>query len=339
MRTEIRWGVIGCGYIAKRFATALQQDKNAKLVAFASSHSGRAKEYAHEFGASHYYENYDELLSRSDIDVVYVANCTSQHVSSVKACLRNNKAVLCEKPMAVTADEAIELTELAKKHNLFLMEAMWMRFFPAILKARELVLQGEIGELRMLKADFGFKTTGDELGRHLNSALGGGAILDVGVYPLHLAAIFLGQPMQISSTAYIGATGVDEASAYLFGYENGQIALLSSAINLATPQDAILIGTTGRISIPDFWCAQEVKLQSNEGVMSTFCFPHECNGFEYEIREVQSCLVNDQLESKQMPWQASIDIATMVDSLRGYWSSQPFLTVKGTCENSLRSKL
>ena len=223
--------------------------------------------------------------------------------------------------MAINSLEVEELVRTARSKKLFLMEAMWTRFLPAIQHAKHLVDQKVIGELRMLHANFGFETSDGPDGRHLNPEFADGALLDVGIYPISIACYFFGkEPVSVKSLAAIGQTGVDEISAYLLAFDKMELALLSSAVKLNTLHDAVLTGTQGKIIIPNFWHAEKLILQVEGESEKVLEFPFECNGYEYEIREVVKCVSQQQTESSVMPLEESLKIMSIMDGCRKEWN-------------------
>ena len=208
------------------------------------------------------------------------------------------KAVLCEKPFTINAGEAEVVVKEARDRGLFLMEGMWSRFFPALVKLRELLAEGAIGDPRMLQCDFGFRSGVNPEGRLFNPALGGGGLMDVGVYTVSLASMIFGEPNRSTSLANIGSTGVDEEAAMLLGYPKGALAVLSTAIRLNTPHEATLLGTDGNIKVPGAW------------------FPYEGGGFQFEAQHVAECLRAGKTESDVIPLDETLSIMRTLDGLR-----------------------
>jgi predicted dehydrogenase len=211
------------------------------------------------------------------------------------------------------------LIKTAGASKLFLMEAMWMRYLPAIVKVKELLAQGVIGEIRIVKADFGNRIPWEPAGRLLNPELGGGALLDVGIYPVSFASMVLGaSPTKITGVAYLGETGVDEQFSAVLGYEAGRIATLSGAVRTSLPNDARIIGTDGYIRIPDFWRASGLELCRN-GKMEKFEIPFRSTGYIHEAEEAMYCLREGLTESSIMPLDESLKIMKILDALRKQW--------------------
>lgn len=320
MKKVINWGILGTGNIAHQFARGLDVLSDAKLIAVGSRSIDRAAKFASEFHIPNKHGSYTELANDSDVDVVYVATPHPFHKEDSILCLKSGKAVLCEKPLAINAKQVKEMIECARESQKFLMEAMWTRFLPVIVKVRQWLTEGVIGEVRMLKADFGFRSGWNPEGRLLNPELAGGALLDVGVYTIAMASMVLdSEPSKVESIIHIGETGVDEQSAVLLGYDDGQLAILSCAVRTNIPQDSQILGTEGSIYIPDFWHATSATLSVSGKEPEKFEMPFEGNGYNYEAVEVMKCLREDKLESDVMPLDESLSIMKIIDKVREQW--------------------
>lgn len=245
----IRWGILGTGYISRAFAEGLRPLPAAQLVAIASRTLSSAQQFAREFDVARAYGSYEELVQDADVDVVYIGTPNSRHRDDCLLCLGAGKPVLCEKPFALNAREAREVIEFARKQHLFCMEAMWMRFLPLVQRVRQMVQSGAIGEVCTLTADFGYPAAFDPSSRLFSRELGGGALLDRGVYLLSLAYFLLGEPERVVGEAAIATTGVDEQSSYLLKYAGGQLAMLSANLRTYAGNEAIITGTRGQIRI------------------------------------------------------------------------------------------
>ncbi len=321
MADRTRWGILGTGAIARKFALALKGTPGAELVACGSRAKETAEAFGREFEIPRCHASYTALAEDPGVDVVYVSTPHPMHAENTALCLRHGKHVLCEKPFAVNATEARAMVDAAREENRFLMEAMWTRFLPAIVRAREWLREGRIGDPRMVSADFGFRAEWNEEGRLLNPALAGGALLDVGIYPVSLASmVFGGPPASILSTAHIGPTGVDEQNAMVFRYEGGAMALLSSAVRTNTLKDAYIFGDEGRIVLHHpFWCTTCVTLVRPSGEEMTFTQPHLVNGYEFEAMEVMRCIREGLLESPEVSWSESLQLMRTLDDIRAQW--------------------
>lgn len=314
MQDQIGWGILGAGSIAGRFVTDLKNLPDARPVAVGSRSADKAAQFAERFGIERSYGSYAEMVADSQVDVVYVATPHPFHKEHTVLCLDGGKAVLCEKPMGVNAAQVRAMVERARQKGAFLMEAMWSRFNPVMVQVRQWLAEGRIGEVRMLTADFGFRTGWNPEGRLLNPLLAGGALLDVGVYVVALASLVLGgRPEVILASAHLGETGVDEQTAMVFRYAGGQLALLSCAVRTNTPQEARIDGTAGSIHIPAFWHAPSATLRMHGQEPVEFVGP---SGYHYEAAEVMACLRQGRVESALMPLDESVTIAETMDQVR-----------------------
>ena len=276
--SELRWGILGTGSIAAKFAKGLEAVTEADLVAVGSRAQSTAEAFALQHGARRAHATYEDLANDPEVDAIYIATPHVLHRENTLTCIEGGKAVLCEKPFAMNRREAEEMVAAARDAGTFLCEAMWTRFLPGTRRVRELIASGAIGEPRQLECDFGFRTDFNPEGRLFNPALGGGALLDVGIYCVAYARMVFGSaPKEIQSTAHLGETGVDEQSAYLFRYDSGAFAHMSSATRTKTAQRATISGTEGSIEIPGFWHAQEVIVNGE-----TESHPHLGNGYSHE---------------------------------------------------------
>jgi predicted dehydrogenase len=317
----IRWGILSTGSIAHKFAEGLAALDDAELAAVGSRRAETAEEFAQEFNIPRSHSSYADLAADPGLDVIYVATPHVCHRENTLLCLRAGKAVLCEKPFAINASEAEEMIAAARAEQRFLMEAMWTRFLPAIVKVRELLADGAIGEARLLRADFCFRAGWRPEGRLLNPTLGGGALLDVGVYTVSLASMVFGpEPTQIASHAHIGETGVDEQSAMVLGYPGGQLAVLACAVRTSTPHVAQIFGTEGRIHIHHpFWHPSRITLHRDGADPEEMDLAYPGNGYTCEAAEVGRCLRQGELESPTLPLDETLAILRILDQIRAQW--------------------
>jgi dihydrodiol dehydrogenase / D-xylose 1-dehydrogenase (NADP) len=318
MATPTHWGILGTGSIARLFTTALQSLDDARVVAVGSRAQETADAFGDQFAIPRRHASYEALAADPEVEIIYVATPHRYHQENSILCLNAGKAVLCEKPFTINRQQAEAVIAVARQRKRFLMEAMWTRFIPAVKKALEWIDQGAIGEVRMVQASFGFRDQDDQL---FDPYLGGGSLLDVGIYPINLAHMaFAKSPMRIESLATLGKGGVDEQAGMLLGYEGGGLAILASAIQTQTPTDATLMGTEGMIRLGHtFWDATEATLL-REGMEPEVCLlPHRCNGYEYEAEAVHGCLHSGQLECAAMTHQMTLDILTTMDTIRSQW--------------------
>jgi predicted dehydrogenase len=320
MADKMRWGIIGTGKIAKAFATGLTVLPEAELVAVGSRTAKSANEFADIFGVPHRHASYESLANDPNVDVIYVATPNTLHKENSLLCLQAGKAVLCEKPFTINAAEAEAVIQLARAKELFLMEAMWTRFIPLVGKVRQLLADRVIGDLQMLVADLGFWADFDPLHRVFNPQLGGGALLDLGVYSISLAWMIFGSPSRITSMAELGETGVDEQAAIIMGYDEGQLATLYTSIRTDTPAEAILMGTKGQIRIhPPMFRPTKLTLSLTGQEDSVIEMPLEGNGYNYQAAEVIRCLQAGKLESNTMPLDETLAIMKAMDQIRDQW--------------------
>jgi predicted dehydrogenase len=314
---KYKWGIIGPGRIANKFAAALSLAEGASLGAVASRNADRAREFAGKFGASAYYDNYEALANDPAIDAIYIATPHGYHCEHALLCLQKGKAVLCEKPMALSNSQAQLMIAAAKENKTFLMEAMWTRFLPVMEKTLELIRDGQIGTVRQVRADFGFNAPFDPDGRLYNLRLGGGALLDIGVYTIFLCLLLLGEPDNILSAAHLAPTGADETCQALFQYADGRSAIISSTLACNTSLTAEIAGTKGMIQIPAPWYKTDRLVIQREGEgLSPFSLDPMINGFEYEIRETMECLEKGLIESPRMPHAFSLTMSRVMDTIR-----------------------
>lgn len=316
MSQLIHWAILGPGKIADKFASAFSQVPEAKLYAVASRDEKRGNDFAGKFKIPKVYTSYELMLADPQIDIVYIATPHTFHYEQTLFCLNHKKAVLCEKPLTLNAKQTKELVEAAGRNNTFLMEGMWTRFFPATITALRLIQNGTIGEVKFMRADFGFSAPHGPDHRVLNLKLGGGAQLDVGVYPLFLALLIGGIPKTIQAISKLADTGADETTAAQFEFENGAIAHILSSIVTDTPKQAEIFGSKGSIILQTPWHkSQVVTLKKNNGEQEIFKFPFEGVGFHYELRHATECMQKGLKESELMSFDLSISMAGVADEI------------------------
>lgn len=320
---KVRWGIIGTGGIATKFANAVKNSDGAELVAVAS----RTLEKANEFADVHKIENrfgsYAELAEFDGIDAVYIGVPHIHHAPCTKLCLNEGKAVLCEKPIATTAKEFAEVKKLAEEKGVFLMEALWSRFVPAMKEIRRLVENGVIGEVREVSGDFCYNIENKTGSRMFKNEEAGGALLDVGIYGLNFAAMFLGTDIKEIKTAIYTNNGVDERTNILLTYnDSNAIAHVSSATTLNKPHIGFIYGSKGRICVPGFCGAQKFDVVENTpdtdylDVVKSYEVPYKGNGFEEEIEECNRCIMAGKTQSDIMPLSESEKILKIMDAVR-----------------------
>jgi len=317
MNRTYRWGILGAGRIAEKFASAVNYVEGAEVYAVASRDGNQAKAFANTFGAAKAYDNYIKLAEDPEVDVIYIATPHAFHKEQAVLCLNHKKPVLSEKPMALNYQQVKAMVNAASVNQTFLMEGMWSRFMPSISKMLQLIKEDVIGPVQFIRADFGFQAPYDPQGRLFNLELGGGSLLDVGIYPLFLTTLLLGEPSRIQSMAKLSATGADEYCSMQFQYPAGQIANIFSSITIKTSLTAEICGTKGRIILPaPFYRATGITIELNTGERNDFAFPYDHNGFEYEVREVMQCLDNGYLQSPLLSHETSLLLARIMDTVR-----------------------
>ena len=314
-----RWGILGTGKIAHKFAQGLSHARDAELAAVGSRTQKSADAFGDEFSVPRRHGSYEALAENAEVDAVYISTPHPMHKDNSLLCLRGGRAVLCEKPFAVNEPDAREVVDFARQHGRFCMEAMWTRFLPSLVRTREILAAGTVGPVRMVLADFSFRSGWNPEGRLLNPQLAGGGLLDVGVYCVSLASMVLGKPNRITTLAHLGETGVDEHSGVLFGYEAGEIAVLVSGVRTMTPMEATICGTEGRIRLHHPWWKAERLTLTAGGKDETIDLPMEGNGYNYEAEEVGHCLAAGKSESDVMPLDETLRVMGLLDEIRSQW--------------------
>lgn len=317
MDQKIKWGILGTGWIARKFADALKVADNCELCAVGSRTKESAFRFAADYHLSNAYGSYEDLVKDSDIDVIYVATPHNLHLENTLLALNHNKHVLCEKPMGVNLGEVNRMIELAKEKNLFLMEALWSRFLPHIIKTKDLIESGAIGDVTMMTATFCIRSENGPEHRHYNLDLCGGTILDIGIYNIFLSMFLLGNPEDISAIATLSDQGIDTSCSYSFKYPGNKLSVMYSSF-LANPDVVAEIhGTEGTISLEHLWfCPGKVKLVMKDGRAETFSFEIKGNGYEYEAEEVTRCILEGKTESSLWSHSDSRSLVAMMDRIR-----------------------
>ena len=316
MNQIVNVGIIGAGRIAKKFAEGIEAAPEARLYAIAARDLERAKVFGETYGAEKVYGSYEEMLQDEKVDIVYISTPNGLHKEHALLCIKHNKHVICEKPFTANARELEEVIAAAKEHDVFLIEAMWTRFFPVIKQVRALVEQGTLGQIQQVQADFGFSAaTRDSI--KFDPALAGGAVMDVGNYPISLASMFLKQqPQMIKAVATVGDTGIDERTSMMFEYANGAQALLNCAITLQTPRNAYIVGEKGFIHIPNPWFATQATVTIHEQEAYDITCEDMKNGYHFELEEAISCIRKGEKESSLMTLAESLELMHTLDRVR-----------------------
>jgi len=317
MAEPIRWGILGTGKIARALATAVQDVPDAVLAGVASRSRDKADAFAVEFGAAAAYGSYEDLAAAADIDLVYVATPHPQHAANALLALNAGKGVLCEKPFTMNRREAEQVVALARTKQLFLMEAMWTRFMPALAEVKRLIALGEIGSVHQVVADFGFTATFGPEHRVYNPALGGGALLDLGIYPLSIAASLLGAVVDVKAQAEMGPTGVDVQTGFTLRHEGGGMSVCSCSFQARTPGELTVSGARGHIRMNTmFHRAQSITVSLDDGSTRTIDTPFLGNGYVHEVIEAQRCFGAGLIESPGMTHAETLHLMGVMDEVR-----------------------
>jgi predicted dehydrogenase len=312
----LKWGILATGAIAKRFAADLHASGAGRAVACGSRTIEGARAFASAFGIPKAYGSYGELARDPEVEAVYVATPHTFHFEDALACLRNHKAVLCEKPLAVNSAQAAKLFETAEEHGVFLMEALWTYFLPALKQAQRWWTDGAIGELRLVQAEIGFEAPYDPAGRLFNPALAGGALLDVGVYALSLAQLVAASKTpRIKASAHKAATGVDETVSVLLDWNSGVRAHLLCSVAHPLSDEARIYGTKGTITLPSFWRAPSATLETAQG-KTVFEDRRTTLGYDFEARAVTAAVRADRCEDSLVSKAFSLRLAATMDAVR-----------------------
>jgi predicted dehydrogenase len=316
MTEPLRWGVMGTGGIAATFAADLELTDSGVVVAVGSRRMDSADSFGDRFGVPNRHPSYEALASDPDVEAVYVATPHPAHHAGAQLALRAGRPALVEKAFTMNAAEARDLVATARAEGLFLMEAMWTRFLPHIAQIRELLAGGALGEIVTVTADHGQWFAKDPGFRLFAPELGGGALLDLGVYPVSFASMVLGTPQRIVSVVTPAFTGVDGQTSMLFGYATGAHALLTCTLSAKSPTRAAIVGTEARIEIEgDFYAPTSFTLISRSGEQTRFDAPHEGRGLRHEADEVARCLREGLLESPLMPLDETVSIMETMDAV------------------------
>ena len=314
--SDIRWGILATGNIAHSFAADLRLVPDARLSAVGSRSLETARDFASTHGAGRAHGSYEELAADPDVDIVYVATPHSLHRANVELCLAAGKSVLCEKALALNAGDAEAMVATARASGLFLMEAMWMRCNPTVLAMQDAVGSGAIGDVTAAAADFGFVPDVPSTHRVFDPALGASALLDIGIYPLTFASLFLGEPERIVSTGTLSERGIDLACTSALGYADGAVASVSCTMTAATPCSAFVAGARGRIELEPRFSESRGFSLSNETGQTTYRFDVRGKGYVHEIDEVHRCLRAGRAESALVPLDDSLALMRQADLIR-----------------------
>lgn len=326
---NIRWGLLGAGMILNRWMNAVNYVEDMEVAAVASRTIDTARHMAQKFGIPDAL-SYEELLAREDIEVVYIPVPHVAHKELALRAMEAGKHVLVEKPATVTAKDFDELTAYAQKQQVFLMEAVWTRFFPLMEVLHKILEDGVIGQVRSLHCSFSFRSDPEQAPRLFDPNLAGGALLDTGVYNLHFADMIFGkEPVRLTGFASMDTDElhlqVDEQGSYIAQYDQGELAVMTSAVRTSMPDTAYIYGTKGSIEIPIFWKPTRMHVTADgrdewiERPVSANGDGNEDEGYQYEIRHVQECIRSGKIESPVMTWEKSRSVLAICDQLRYDW--------------------
>ena len=313
----INWGIIGLGNIANKFAQDLLTVENAKLYAVASRSLKKATEFAQKYNANIAYGSYESLAKDSNIDAVYIATPHVFHKENTLLCLENGIAVLCEKPFAMHTEEVEQMIAKAKEKNVLLMEALWTYFLPHYQFVLKELANKTYGNILKLEADFGFKSNHSKTSRVWEKSLGGGSLLDIGIYPIFAALSTLGKPKNIKAQATFTDTKVDSSCDIEFNYDENVTAILKSSFIEDTPTEAVFYCEKGTIKInTQFHCPTTVTLIDVNGKEKTLDFNYKTIGYNYEIEHFNKLLRNEKTESNIMTFDFSEQLIKALDDVR-----------------------
>lgn len=314
---KVRWGIAGPGRIAHKFAVAIKNVECAELVAVASRFEEEASQFAKEFNVPNIFVGYEDMAAFDGVDAIYVSTPPHVHKDVAMIYLQAKKHVLCEKSISINAFQATELEDCASKNNVFLMEAMWMKFLPAIKEAKSIVDSGVLGEIQNVRADFSALIPGERNGRNVfMKEFGGGALLDLGIYAMNFANLIMCDvPESISSEAKLW-NGVDVNTGILMKYPSGAIASVECSLEVFKPRSAYVYGTKGYMHIPDFYGAQKLYLKIGDEDEKHISLPRQGGGFEEEICEASACIMSGKRQSDIHPMSDSIKVLKQMDAIR-----------------------
>ncbi|MFN8224993.1 MAG: Gfo/Idh/MocA family oxidoreductase [Gaiellales bacterium] len=314
----VGWGVLGTGQIAETFVRDLHLVPDARLVAVATRSPGGLAHVAAAFGAVRAYASYEDLVVDPEVDVVYVATPHIAHYDNMMLCLEAGKAVLCEKPFTMNADQATAVVELARARGLFAMEAMWTRFVPLVARTRELLEAGAIGQPQLFVAQLGQSMPREESSYLFDLDNGGGLLLDATVYPVSLASYFFGEPLAAHSVAGFDASGVDDRQAIVLDWGDGRLASIVATLNSPLAPTFAIHGDAGSLHAEPLFAPSRLTIRRAEEE-ETIHMPPDGQGYVHQALEVIACLRARRLESSMMPLDETISVMRLLDGLRGSW--------------------
>jgi len=317
MEDTVRWGILGTGGIARAFALGLKHAPGAVLAAVGSRTMESAQTFARELGIETAHGSYQELADAPDVDIIYIGTPHPMHAENALLALGGGKAVLCEKPFTMNRREAGEVVALARAKGLFLMEAMWTRFMPALAEVKRIMASGEIGAVTQVHADFGYSATLDPEHRVNKLALGGGALLDLGIYPLSIACALLGRVESVRAQAVFTDTGVDASTAFTMKHAGGTLSICSCSMRARSSSELVVSGTRGSIRMHRmFHLAERITVELLDGSSRTIPTPYLGNGYTHEAVEAGRCLREGLLEHPWMTLDDSLNLMALLDEIR-----------------------
>ena len=318
---KIKWGILGCGRIAGKFASDLRLVEDAELVALGSRSIEKARAFADTYPAKNIYGSYEQLAADPDVDAIYIATPHSHHHEHTLLCLQHHKAVLCEKAFAINARQASEMIAAARNKKVFLMEALWSRFLPHFDVVKKMIEGGRIGKLMSMQVNFGFKPADPVPQRLFDPKLGGGTLLDIGIYNVFFVHAFMGIPDEIQAIMKPAPSGVDEQLAVQFRYNDGRVAQLLSSFSSNLGTEADIAGDAGRIRLHNRFYEPSTSISyfpDRYDSLQSIPFPKEQGwGYQYQVRHVHDCLHQGLTESPVMTLDYSLELMTLMDRIRG----------------------
>jgi Predicted dehydrogenases and related proteins len=323
-RTEInfitmktyKWGIIGAGHIANKFADGLKVLPNAERYAIAARSLERANAFKEKHGFTKAFGSYEEMLADPYLDAVYISTTNNLHCEHTIMCLEAGKAVLCEKPFASDLDQVRKMVAKAKEKRIFLIEALWSRFVPSMIEFKNQVEAGNIGKPLLLQCNFGFISPFDPYKRIYDPELGGGSIPDIGIYPIFVSLFLFGKPTHIQVMSVPAPTGTDWTTAILFKHPGKEISMLSSSFEMVSDNEARVYGDSGNLKLHRMFHTQtKLSLDQNKGKEIEIPVESTGNGYNYEAAEVMRCLDEGLLESPELPWSFSLDLMEVLDEV------------------------
>lgn len=316
---QFTWGIIGPGHIATDFANDLQhiQAVPQKIKAVLAHTAENGERFSKKFSVEHTFLDIRKFLDIK-LDAVYIATPHTLHYEQAKACLQHKLPVLCEKPITINTEQLEDLLRLSRENNVFLMEGMWTRFLPSIKKVLDLLDENKIGKIISVRANMNYRAPPDKNSRYFNPDLGGGSLLDLGIYPVFLASLLFGKPYSIKAAAIVSEEGIDQACSILMNYSDDQYAILESSLITQTELVAEIAGEKGRIRILSPWTEMPagILLEIYNEVKMEFPCKWEGKGFQFEIGEVIQCIQQKRIESPLMPHSLSLQVMKIMDEAR-----------------------